>query len=140
MIAIGSRALRRGFTIIECGVALAALAAIGVIAAQLATWSASERARLDARLEAIEAATNLLEQARARPWEELTPEWASSQQLPDYLATRWPRGRLTVRVEAEPERPGVKRVTVEVYWGGGGPERAVTLTALLAARTAGGAP
>jgi hypothetical protein len=131
---------RRGFTVTEIALALGALATVAVIVAQLATWSLAERIRADARLEAIEAATNLLEEARARPWSELTAEWAEAQRLPDYLAQRWREGRLSVRVEPEPERPQVKRVTVEVRCGGLGPNRPVTLSALFAARAAGRGP
>jgi hypothetical protein len=130
---------RRGFTVTEIALALGALATVAIIVAQLATWSLAERARADARLEAVEAATNVLEEARARPWDELTPEWAEAQRLPDHLAQRWRDGRLAVRVEPEPERPKVKRVTVEVRCGSNvGRVQPVTLSALFAARAAGG--
>ena len=134
------RAPRRGFTMAECGIALAVLAAVGVVVAQLATTSLAERLRSEARLEATETAANVLEAARARPWDELTPQWAAEQKLPAHLAERWLAGSLTVRVEPEPQRPYLKRVTVDVLWGGvgHGPERPVTLTALFAARAAGG--
>ena len=130
---------RRGFTITEIALALGALATVAIIVAQLATWSLGERARADARLEAVEAATNVLEEARARPWDELTPEWAEGQRLPDHLAQRWRDSRLTVRVEPEPDRPQLKRVTVEVRCGGDvGPVQPVTLSALFGARAVGG--
>jgi hypothetical protein len=131
---------RPGSTLTEVALALGALASVAVIVAQLATWSLAERIRTDARLEAVEVATNLLEEARARPWDELTAEWAADQRLPDHLAERWPEGRLAVRVEPEPERPQVKRVTVEVRCRGVGSEQPVTISALFAARAAGGGP
>jgi hypothetical protein len=136
----GPSARRTGFTVTEIALALGALATVAVIVAQLATWSLAERIRTDARLDAVEAATNLLEEARARPWGELTAEWAEAQRLPDHLAQRWREGRLSVRVEPEPERPQVKRVTVEVRCGSFGPDRPVMLSALFAARAAGGGP
>jgi prepilin-type N-terminal cleavage/methylation domain-containing protein len=126
---------RRGFTLAEVGIALAILAGAAVLVVQLTTWVLAERARTDARLEATDAAANLLEQARARPWDDLTDEWAKAQRLPDHLAARWPEGKLAVRVEPERDRPRVKRVTVEVRWDRSDP---VTMTALFAARTAGG--
>jgi hypothetical protein len=123
-------------------VSLAVLAGAAVLVAELATQSLAERARADARLEAVEAAVNVLEQARARSWSDLTPEWASAQKLPDHLAARWPDGRLSVRVEPEASRPRVKRVTVEIKWAE--PGRAgwlpVTTTGLFAARATEGKP
>lgn len=133
---------RAGFTLTEALVALAVLAAAGVLVAQLATWSLAERARTDARLEAVDAAANVLEQARARPWADLTADWAAAARAPDYLTARWPDGRLAVRVEPEPDRPRVKRVTVEFKWTDtarvGWPP--VVLTGWFADRAAGGKP
>ncbi len=133
---------RSGFTLTEMAVALAVLAGAAVMVAELATQSLTLRARADARLEAVDAAANILEQARAAAWNDLTPEWASAQKLPESLAARWPDMRLSIRVEPEADRPRVKRVTVEIKWTGSG--RAgwtpVTTTGLFAARAAEGKP
>ncbi|HYH65822.1 MAG TPA: hypothetical protein VD866_14080, partial [Urbifossiella sp.] len=101
----------------------------------------ADRSRLDAQVEAVEAAVNALEEARARPWDGLTPEWAAARPTPPALA-RWPGGKLTVKVEPEPGRPRVRRVTAEVSWDRAGmePWPAVSLTTLVAARTTGGKP
>jgi prepilin-type N-terminal cleavage/methylation domain-containing protein len=130
---------RRGFTITETVVALGVLAVAVLLVAQLATWSIVERGRTEARLDATEAAANLLETARSLPWGELTPAWAEAQKVPEHLAKRLPEGAVRVRVEPEPERPRVRRVTVEVRWEAGPTAgKPVTLTALFAARSAGG--
>ena len=134
---------RRGFTLPEMLLALAALAVAAVLAAQLGTGALAERARTDARLDAADAAGNVLEAARAVPWEKLTPEWTAGQKLPAFVADRLTDGALTATVEPEPGRPRVKRVTVTVRWihDGGRPARPVRLVGLFAARTAeGGAP
>ena len=132
---------RRAFTMTEVAISLAMLLVIGTMVAELATWMISERSLTDARLEAAEIAANELEQARAIAWEGLTPEWAASQKLPAHVRDRWPDLRLTVRVEPEPDRPRVKRVTVELKWAESHRAMwpATTLTAVFAARTAGGA-
>jgi prepilin-type N-terminal cleavage/methylation domain-containing protein len=136
-----TRRPRAGFTIGEVLVALAVLAAAATLSAEALTRTAAERSRLDARLEAVDAAANALEAARARPWDDLTPEWAAAQAAPASLA-RWPDSKLTVRVEPEPDRPRVKRVTAEVSWERKGlaPWPTVALTTLVAARSAGGKP
>jgi prepilin-type N-terminal cleavage/methylation domain-containing protein len=134
---------RRGFTLPEMLLALAALAVAAVLAAQLGTGALAERARTDARLDAADAAGNVLEAARALPWDGLTPAWAAGQKLPEFVADRLADGALTATVEPEPDRPRVKRVTVTVRWthDSSRPARPVRLVGLFAARTAeGGRP
>jgi hypothetical protein len=119
--------------------ALAVLTAAAVLAVQIATWSLVERGRSLERLAATDAAANVLEAARARPWADLTPEWAASQKLPEYVQQRLHDGMLSVRVAAEPDRPHVKRVTVEIKWDvqPSIPAKTVTLVGLFAERTGG---
>ena len=102
----------RGFTVMEVVVALSILAVATLLAAQLATWSFSDRIRNQDRRLAEELAANVLESARACPWEELTPRWASEQELPSVLAER--QWKLKVEVAAEKSTPLVKSVTVHV--------------------------
>jgi len=132
---------RRGFTVGEVLIALALLATAGTLAATAMTRLLADRSRLDAQVEAVEAATNALEDARARPWDGLTPEWAAARPTPPALA-RWTGSKLTVKVEPEPDRPRVRRVTAEVTWdrGESEPWPTVSLTTLVAARTPGGKP
>jgi len=137
-----ARRPRPGFTMAETLVAFAVLSTVATGVAQFATWSLGERAHADARLESVEVAANVLEQARARPWDDLTAEWASSQRLPDFISARWPDCRLSVRVEPEANRPRVKRVTADVKWTGAAHASwtPVTLTGLFAARASEGKP
>ena len=131
---------RPGFTIMETVLALGVLTTAAVLVAQLGTWSLAERARAGERFAAVEAAANVLEAARARPWADLTPEWAAGQRLPDDLAARLRGAALAVRVDTEPTRPRVKRVTVELGWthADRAKARTVTLVGLFADRAAGG--
>jgi Tfp pilus assembly protein PilV len=105
---------RPGFTVLETTVALAILATALVLVAQIGLWSWRERARSAVRLEALELAANIMESARAAPWEALTPQWAARHKLTELLDQRLADGELTVRVEPDAARQGVKRVTVEI--------------------------
>jgi len=131
---------RPGFTLAESLIALAALSAAMVLVAQFVLLSLAERARTDARAEAVEVATNALEQSRDKPWTELTAEWGNAQKLPDHMAVRWHDCVLTVRVEPEPGRPRVKKVTVELKWTSPGRSAwsPVQLTGWFAARSTEG--
>ena len=111
-----SPAGRRGFTIAETMVALGILGAVLLLLAQLAVVVLRERQRSAARQDALETAANVLEAARACPWDDLTPAWAARQRLPEPVAGRLRNGRLEVRVEPEASRPHTRRVTVEVRW------------------------
>ena len=125
---------------IETAIALGVLAGVAAMIAQLATWAIQQRSRMDARQEAAEIAANELEAAQALPWESLTPAWAETRTVPSYGLDQHPGTALTVRVEAEPERPRVKRVTVQVRWTSGEKKAWIptTMTALFAARSPGG--
>jgi len=124
----------------EILISLGVLTSTMVLVAELATWSMAERTRVGERIAAIETTANILEAARGRPWADLTPEWAAAQQLPDELRTRLRGVTLSVRVEPEPDRPRVKRVTVGITWrhADGAQARSVITKALFADRSAGG--
>lgn len=130
--------VRGGFTLLETMVALGVLGVVVLLVAQLGYLLLVERQRRDARQEALETAANVLEAARACPWEDLTPAWAARQRLSESAARRLHDGRLEVRVEPEASRPHARRVTVEVRWslGDDRPARPVRLVALRSARTA----
>jgi hypothetical protein len=100
----------------EVVVAVGVLAVAMVLVAQIGVYSLGQRGRDAARHEALELAANVMEAARACPWEDLTPEWASTHKLPETLSKRLYQGKLTVRVEPEANRPQSKRVTVEIHW------------------------
>ena len=79
------RVAPRGFTVAETVIALAIMAVIVTLVAELGLASLVERQRNGRRQLALEGAVNLLETARASDWEMLTPEWARTQQLPSTL-------------------------------------------------------
>ena len=107
---------RSGFTVMETVVALGVMTIAMMLVAQLGYWSLRQRVRTAARQVAIELAANTLESARARPWEDLTPEWAASQRIPQDLDDELTEGELLVRVEPEASQHLTQRVTVEVTW------------------------
>jgi prepilin-type N-terminal cleavage/methylation domain-containing protein len=124
----------RGFTIAEAMAVLVILSVILVLLVQTATWVLRERLRSTDQQAAQELAANVLEAARARAWNDLTPEWAAGQRLPEPYAQRgW---KLQVHVEPEKSRPRTRRVTVAVQWR---PEQAesspVQLVGLFGARS-----
>jgi len=138
------RVAPRGFTVAETVIALAIVAVIVMLVAELGLASLVERQRNGRRQLALEGAVNLLETARASDWEALTPEWARTQQLPGMLAERLPQGKLQVQAEEEKGRALCKRITVEIQWTEDEkPVRPVKLVMLRSARTApkpGGKP
>ena len=127
---------RSGFTIVESVFALAMLAIVVVAVAELTTFAIAERTRADDRIGALTVAENVLESARARPWADLTPEWAASQTLPDDLLTDRPGRKLTVTVAPVDDRLRLKQVTVTIAWNRSAsiPVREIRLTALFADR------
>ncbi len=126
-----------GFTVLEITLALGILLVAMVLVAQAGFASMRDRVRNAARHQAEELAANVLEAARACPWDTLTPEWAAGQRLPEGSADRLPDGRMTVTVAPEKGRPLVKRVTVTIAWtqDGAKPARPVELVGLFGART-----
>jgi type II secretory pathway pseudopilin PulG len=138
MIGPKSKRLAVGFTILEITLALGVLLVAMMLVAQVGFESMRGRARNAARHQAEELAANMLEAARACPWEDLTPEWAAAQRLPASGAESLVNGQLAVRVTLEADRPHLKRVTVTVSWtqDGGKPARPVELVGLFSSRTA----
>ena len=108
------RQIRTGYTLVEMMVASSlAIVALSVVAS-LAAWTYRDRAHHQARHIALEAAANVLEEARSLPWDKLTPAWAESKSLTE---DRWlPEGKLTATVADEPGEKGLKRVVANVSW------------------------
>jgi type II secretory pathway pseudopilin PulG len=107
---------RTAYTIMELVAALAILAIVMTVVAQIGYFSLVERLRSTTRQAALEQAANVMESARAIPWDKLTADWAAAQQLPKDDGFILPEGRLTVKVEPEKTLPSAKRVTVEIRW------------------------
>jgi hypothetical protein len=96
--------------------ALAILAIVMVMIAQIGYYSLVERLRSTTRQTALEQAANVMELARATPWDKLSSEWAAAQELPKHEDFFLPDGKLAVKVELEKPLPNAKRVTVEIRW------------------------
>jgi prepilin-type N-terminal cleavage/methylation domain-containing protein len=141
----GGAQARRGVTLVETTIALAVLAVLGAIVAQCVVWSVRERARLAAHQAALELCANVLEAARAQPWERLDKKWADGQGIPSETADLLPEGKLVVTLEPGQPLPQSRRVTVEVRWQSlaNAPPQTATLTGIFSAREAkksGGEP
>ena len=63
--------IRSGFTALEAVIALGMLATAIVFVSQLVTFGIAERKRNLAQQQAVETAANILEAARACPWDKL---------------------------------------------------------------------
>jgi prepilin-type N-terminal cleavage/methylation domain-containing protein len=135
---------RPAFTVIECIVALALILIVSAIVAQTIVWGLQERSRSAAHYAALETAANILEEARAQPFDKLDKTWADAQHVPTGMDAVLPEGKVTATIAPEPKLAGVKRVTVVVSWQfAPQPADTVELTTLISARTAkktGGAP
>lgn len=130
---------RLGSLMFEAVIAFGILGAVVVIIGQVSYWNLREQLHASARQAALELAANLLEKARARDWQTLTPEWAASQALPEQ-GDLLPQGRLDVTVTTEKETPLLKRVVVVIHWRpqASVPEQSLELVTLIAARSTRG--
>ena len=135
---------RTGSLLIEATVALAIIAIVGGIVAQSIVWGLQERAKLASHQAAVELAANVLEAARALPFDRLDKSWADAQTVPSESADLLPEGKVLVTLE--PGQPtSTKRLTVEVRWQvePDHPARSVRLTSVFSNREdkkAGGKP
>lgn len=129
---------RDAFTVLEIIVVLTGLTVAMVLVAEVGVSSLIERREAVVRQEALETAANILETAQAAGWESLTPEWASTQRLPESLTQRISQAQLKVSVEPEANHSRIKRVAVAISWQreSGGAARAVQLTGLFGDRSA----
>lgn len=107
---------RAGFTLLELTVAVAIIAMLVVIVAQCLSFGLQERARVGAQQAATELAANVLEEARALPFEKLDQKWADGVAIPSESADLLPDGKIIVTVSPEKGLPRAKRVHVEVRW------------------------
>jgi prepilin-type N-terminal cleavage/methylation domain-containing protein len=136
---------RAGFTLVEITVTLAILGILIVIVAQCVVWSMRERVRLVAKQAALELTDNILEAARAQPWDKLDKAWADAQTIPPEVENLLPDGKIAVKVEPGQPLSLTRRVTVEVSWQFEPylPPHSVGISTILSGRTApapGGPP
>jgi hypothetical protein len=106
----------------EALVALVILGICGTYFLQIALWHLADGVRLRRRALALEHVTNVLEEVRGRPWEQLQADLAEEQPLPDNLLERLPDRvveRLpdgVVHILVEPYEAGARRITVTLTW------------------------
>jgi type II secretory pathway pseudopilin PulG len=113
----GKTGLRGGFTVTECLVAAAMLAAVMALAAQLFIWDAQQRREAWKRQVAQQEAANVLERLSSLPIESLAADQLEALELSPEARTWLPDGTLAVSAtEITAPRPG-KRILVEVQWG-----------------------
>jgi len=127
---------RTGHTLIEVTIALALLAIVAAIVVQSLVWSMRDRARLATHHAATELAANVLEAARAQPFDKLDKAWADAQTIPTDMEAMFPQGKLIVAVEALKDATQARRFTVEVQWQvePDMPARSVTMATVLTGR------
>jgi type II secretory pathway pseudopilin PulG len=123
-------------SLVEVTVALAIIAVLAVIVAQCIAWGLRERARTLTQQAALELAANMLEAARAQPWDLLDQAWADGQTIPADMEALFPDGKLSMTVEPGPRGSATRRVTVDVTWQFEPhlPAQIVQLTTLLSGR------
>jgi hypothetical protein len=126
----------RGAILLEAVAAVGILLAVMVVVVQTSLWGLRERARNAEHHAALELANNVMETARARPPQDLTPAWAVKQLLPKQWHDVLPGGKLTVRVEPEKTAPSARRVLVEIRWGAEPAARSLQLVGVFGPRTA----
>jgi Tfp pilus assembly protein PilE len=142
---INKPAPRTGSLLIEAMVALAVIAVLIVVVAQSLVWSIYERSRLASQNAALELAANVLEAARAQPFDELNQSWADAQAVPPEMAELLPAGKVIAKVEPTKGAPHARRLTVEVRWqfDPQAPAQSIQVTGVLSGREtkkAGGTP
>jgi len=118
---------RRAFLITEMLITLGVLVVAAGLVAQIATWSIQQKHALEVRQQTTLLASNVLEEARLVPMEDLTPSWGQAQSLSAEMLARWPQSTLTVSIT--PAGP-LKKVSVTLSLKGVDTvNRPVTLTA-----------
>jgi hypothetical protein len=116
---------------------MAVIVVLVVVVGQCMALSLRERAQIAAHQAAVELAANILEAARAQPWEQLDQQWAASQAIPQEMADPLPEGKVIVTVESGQPHPLTRRITVEVRWqiDANFPSESVQITTVLSGRS-----
>jgi len=111
--------IRRGFTLLECLVAVAMLGVIFVLVGQWFSWDSFERREAWKRQLATQEAANVLERLSLTPYETLTDENLAAIQFSPAAQDWLLDGEIDVSAtETTAPAPG-KRLQVEVRWGRG---------------------
>lgn len=108
---------RGGWLLVELAGAAVLVAGTAVVLVHLLALAGAGRRDAESRAHALLAASNLLEQMTARPWDEVQPYEAAGDDLPPSLREALPAARITVAVQPWPSPAPAKQLTVEVRWG-----------------------
>jgi hypothetical protein len=109
---------RRGLTTIEMVMATLVLGVAMTLTVQILGWVVRERRGADRRAIAVQEAANAMERLAAQPWDQLTPEAARAEPLSSEALRALPGAELNVMVSAEADKPGLKRIGVQLRWRG----------------------
>lgn len=107
---------RRGFSLLECGIAGAVLAVMIGVCLQFLTAVASQRRAMRWRETAVREAANTMERLAARPWDGLTAEATTDIKLSPEAQEQLPGGQLKIEVTPVTGEPAAKKITVNVAW------------------------
>jgi prepilin-type N-terminal cleavage/methylation domain-containing protein len=130
---------RHGFTFMEIIVSTALLATLLALIGRSTVAAEHGWRRIEQRAIALRSVENLLEEAVAAPWEEITDAELTKLALPPALVERWPRATIAASVTELDDPVPAKRVTLRLTTGQGPRERPMTLTTWVY-RTAEGEP
>lgn len=107
---------RLGGSIVECTVALVILATAMASAAQWAVAAKTQQRLAAQRQIACQEAGNLMERVFALPPAELDDQHLSALKLSRTARQRLPSVRHTLTMDSDEQRPGGKRIVVEIQW------------------------
>jgi hypothetical protein len=114
---------RRGVILIEVIVACGLAAVLLAICVQVLTLMAVERRAVERRAIALQEAANLIEQATAIPFDQLTPQKLKGFSIDPALAAILPDAKAELSTDDEHEPLRAKRVAVAISWRGAGRRR-----------------
>ncbi len=118
---------RSAFTVIELLAALVILATAVSLAAQALVMRAHHQRGLERRAAALEAASQLLEQATALPFAGITSQSVAALPIPAATAGQLPHVELHADVQSEGGGPATKLIWVQLRWKEQGTWREVEL-------------
>jgi hypothetical protein len=92
------------------------LGAVLALAVPTLRWVGFEQRAAEQRQLAIVEAANLMDRITSEPWEALTADRAAAVTLSEPARQQLPQARLKVTIDARPDSPDEKRVTIELAW------------------------
>lgn len=112
-----ARPRRGGYAMVELTISTLLIAAALAIVVQSLGWLAAQRRGAERRQRAAQEAANLMERLVARPWDELTPEFARSLSLTPAASEALRDGTLDVAIAPGRGEPASKSVAITIGWG-----------------------